>query len=65
MRFLKSLLPHLTAALAAALIVAEILNEFNPRMGLLEGTPALVLIVATCVCALLCAGTLYLGQKKK
>lgn len=65
MRFIKGFLPHLSAALAIALLVVAILNEFNPRMGFLQGKPALTLIGLCCVCALICAVMLYLEQRKK
>ena len=65
MRFIKGFLPHLSAALSAALLVVVILNEFNPRMGFLQGKPALTLIGLSCLCALICAVMLYIEQKKK
>ena len=65
MRFIKGFLPHLSAALAIALLVVAILNEFNPRMGFLQGKPALALIGLSCLCALICAVLLYAEQRKK
>lgn len=64
MKLIKRFLPHLSAALAIALLVVAILNEFNPRMGFLEGKSALVLIGMSAVCALLCAAMLYREQTK-
>lgn len=59
MKWIKAALPHLTIALAIALLVLGILNEYNPRMGFLEGRPALALIGLTCVCAIASAAVLY------
>lgn len=64
MSFFKKALPHLTVALALALLTVEILNEFNPRMGFLEGKPALVLICAVCLCAIACGVALYARDRR-
>ena len=55
MRFLKRILPHLSIACSLALLVVEILNVYNPMMGFLFGTPALVLISAACVISVITA----------
>ena len=65
MQFLKAFFPHLTIALAAALLTLGILNEFNPRMGFLQGMPALVLISLSCTCSIICAAALYIQWRRK
>lgn len=45
MRFLNKLLPHLTIALAVALMVVVIVDTYNPRMGFLMDTPFQVLVI--------------------
>ena len=65
MKLLKRALPHLTIALALALLALAILNEFNPRVGFLQGRDALLLISLTCLCAAACGVVLALGQAKK
>ena len=64
MKFIKAAIPHLTIALALALLVLEICNEYNPFMGFLQGRPAMVLIAATSVCAVCCGALLYAKQRK-
>lgn len=49
MKLIKMLLPHLAVACSLAVLGVAIFNGFNPRMGFLQGTEALVLIVTTVV----------------
>lgn len=65
MNFFKRALPHLTIALALALLVLAILNEFNPRVGFLQGKGALLIIALTCLCAAACGVVLAVRQAKK
>lgn len=65
MNFFKRALPHLTIALALALLVLAILNEFNPRVGFLQGRSALILIVLTCLCAAACGAALAVRQSRE
>ena len=65
MRFLKAILPNLTISLCAALLTLGILNEFNPRMGFLQGKPALVLVCLTCVCGIVSAAVLYISYRRE
>lgn len=65
MNIFKRALPHLTIALALALLVLAILNEFNPRVGFLQGKGALLLIALTCLCAAACGVALVLQRTKK
>ena len=48
-----------------ALLVLAILNEFNPRVGFLQGKGALLIIALTCLCAVACGVALALRQAKK
>ena len=52
---LKALLPHLSIAFSLALLGLAIFNGFNPRMGFLQGTEALVMIIAAVVLSILTA----------
>lgn len=52
MRILKKLLPHLTIALAVALLVVVIVDGYNPRMGFLMGKPFQILTIAEILCTL-------------
>jgi len=49
MNTVKKLLPHLAVSFSLATLVVAILNTFNPRMGFLQSTQALVLIILTSV----------------
>lgn len=64
MRFFKGFFPNLTISLAAALLVVGILNEFNPRMGFLQGKAALALICLSCLCSMVCAAALYISWRR-
>lgn len=60
MRFLiERFLPHFNIALSLSLIVVTILNIYNPMMGFLQGTPAVVLIGAECVISICNAVSAY------
>lgn len=59
MRFLKALLPNVSIAFCVALLVLTILNEYNPRLGLLQGQAATTLIVLCCVFSIASAVVLY------
>ena len=52
MRILKKVLPHVTIALAVALLVVVIVDIYNPMMGFLKGRPFLVLAVLEVLCSL-------------
>ncbi len=65
MKWIRRALPHLTIAFAIALLTVAILNEFNPRMGFLQGRPALVLICAACLCAAACGAVLYSRDRRE
>ena len=47
MKKLGNFFAHLSIALSLVLITVFIFNGFNPRMGFLHGTPALVLACCT------------------
>ena len=64
MNFFKRFFPNLTIALAAALLVVAIVNEYNPRMGFLLGKSALVLIILCCLCSIISAAALYITWRK-
>ena len=46
MKFYRAILPNLSIALQLALLTLVILDQFNPRLGLLSGTPFVVLFAA-------------------
>lgn len=52
MRILKTVLPHLTIALAVALTVVVIVGVYNPMMGFLAGKPFQVLVILEVLCSL-------------
>lgn len=64
MRFLKAVLPNLTIALSASLLILAVLNEFNPRMGFLQGKPALLLTGLCCLSSIACALVLYVSWRR-
>ena len=45
MRILKTILPHMTIALAVTLVVVVIVSVYNPMMGFLAGKPFQVLVL--------------------
>ena len=66
MRFLiERFLPHLNIALSLSLIVVTILNIYNPMMGFLQGTPAVILIGAECVVSIFNAVSVYILWKRE
>lgn len=65
MRSFKGFFPNFTLSLAAALLVVVILDRFNPRLGLLQGAPGLVLIVLTCVCSMVSGAALYIAWRRE
>lgn len=62
MKKLISFLPHLCIACALTLVTVNIFNGFNPRMGFLQGTPYLVLVICSAVVSIL---TAFLAIAKK
>ena len=66
MRFLiERFLPHMNIALSLSLIVVTILNVYNPMMGFLQGTPAVILIGAECVVSIFNAVSAYILWKRE
>lgn len=47
MRMIKRIIPHLAISFSLATLVVTIVNMFNPRMGFLNSSQALVLIIIT------------------
>lgn len=47
MRMIKRIVPHLAISFSLATLVVAIVNMFNPRMGFLNSSQALVLIAIT------------------
>ncbi len=52
MRILKILLPHITIAMAIALVVIVILDSYNPMMGFLQGGAFRVLLILEALCTI-------------
>ena len=46
MKFIRAILPNLSIALQLAMLTLVILDQFNPRLGLLSGAPFVVLFAA-------------------
>ena len=65
MKFLKGILPNVTTALCLALGVLVVLNEFNPRLCLMEGRVIPVLIIICCILSIICGITLYAGWRRE
>ena len=63
--FIERFLPHLNIALSLSLVVVAILNVYNPMMGFLYGTPALVLIGAECLVSFTNAVISYVSWRKE
>lgn len=65
MRILKSVLPHLAISLNLALLVAVILDYYNPVMGFLMGPPFRVLFAACFLSSMLSAVLLAAKQRRE
>ena len=65
MRGFSSFLPHLCIALQLTLLLAVILDVFNPLLGLLKGPVFLVLLAACVLCAVLTAVLLIRRQRRE
>lgn len=65
MKFLKIALPNISISLAISLLVVLILDNYNPMMGFLMGTPFQILALLTCVSAIATGIVLYASQFKK
>lgn len=65
MRILKTILPHLTIALAVTLTVVVIVNVYNPMMGFLVGKPFQVLVILEVLCSLATAICLIVKSSPK
>lgn len=64
MKFLRAMLPNLTIALNISLLVIVYLDQRNPMMGFLMGTPFLVLAAMCALCSIVSAGLLYGDWRK-
>ena len=62
MKIFKRFLPHLCISFSLALIAVNVFNGFNPRMGFLEGSHYLVLVICSAVVSIL---TAFLAIAKK
>ncbi len=62
---MKAFVPHLSAALSLALLVVVILDVFNPMLGLLKGTPFLVLVGAVILFSLWTAFLRIRSQRRR
>ncbi len=58
-KFFRAILPNLSIALQLALLTLVILDQFNPRLGLLSGTPFVLMFAAALICAIVTAVLLY------
>lgn len=63
MRRFTALLPHLSISLNTALLIVVIINEINPRLGLLRGGLFLVLLGAGVLSAVLTACVLVAMER--
>jgi len=64
MKLFRVIIPNLTVSLALAVAVVMYVDNRNPMMGFLSGTPAVVLLASLCVCSLITA-FVYLGSHKR
>lgn len=64
MRFVRKILPHLSIALHAVLLIVVILDIYNPYLGLLKGTAFLVLIGLCFLSALAVSVALYADWRR-
>jgi hypothetical protein len=64
MKFLRAMLPNLTIALNISLLVVVYLDQRNPMMGCLMGTPFLTLAALCALCSIVSAGLLYGDWRK-
>ena len=65
MKFFRAILPNLSVALQLALLTLVILDQFNPRLGLLSGLPFVVLFGAAFLCAFVTAVVLYADWRRR
>lgn len=65
MRFLKGVLPNISIALSAALLIVVYLDRRNPMMGFLMGAPFFTLVVLTGVASIATGVVLYSEWRKK
>lgn len=64
MKFLRAMLPNLTIALNISLLVIVYLDQRNPMMGFLMGTPFLTLSALCGVSSIVTAAVLYGDWRK-
>lgn len=63
MKRFTALLPHLSISLNAAVLIVVIINEINPRLGLLRGGLFLALLGAGVLSAVLTACVLVARER--
>lgn len=63
-KFLRAVLPHVCIALHAVLVVAVILDVYNPMLGLLKGAAFLTLIALCFLSALAVSIALYADWRR-
>ena len=64
MKFLRAMLPNLTIALNISLLVIVYLDQRNPMMGFLMGTPFQMLSALCALCSIMTAVVLYGDWRK-
>ena len=64
MKFLRAMLPNLTIALNISMMVVVYLDQRNPMMGFLMGTPFLILSALCAAASILTAIVLYKDWRK-
>ena len=64
MKFLRAMLPNLTIALNISMMVVVYLDQRNPMMGFLMGTPFLILSALCAAASILTAIVLYTDWRK-
>lgn len=65
MKFFRTIVPNLSISLSLALIVAAILDYYNPLMGFLQSTPARVLIITAAVFAIAASLASYIAWRNE
>lgn len=65
MKLLKAVLPNVSLAFSAALAVVAYVDNRNPQMGFLRGTPAQVLIYLTVAFSVATALVLYRSWRRE
>lgn len=65
MKFFGKLLPHISIVLSIAAAVLIVLNCYNPLMGFLSGTEAMVVIGLLCASSFISGWMLVLKNRRR